>query len=44
MVEVHNEPEQALSDGPQSLLPNKFEELMKELEQVAAISGKRMQG
>jgi 3-deoxy-7-phosphoheptulonate synthase len=43
MVEVHDEPTKALSDGPQSLLPSKFEELMKELEQVAVISGKRMQ-
>src|SRR5271154_5135586 len=28
MVEVHNQPDQALSDGPQSLFPDQFDELM----------------
>ena len=31
MVEVHNDPAKALCDGPQSLKPAKFEQLMKEL-------------
>ncbi len=31
MVEVHNEPERALSDGAQSLYPEQFAQLMKEL-------------
>ena len=31
MIEVHNNPEKALCDGPQSLKPAKFEQLMKEL-------------
>lgn len=44
MVEVHNNPKEAFSDGPQSLLPKKFSELMKELEQIAEISKKEMQG
>ena len=36
MVEVHNEPEKALSDGPQSLYPEQFEQLCR---QVRAIHG-----
>jgi 3-deoxy-7-phosphoheptulonate synthase len=35
MIEVHANPEQALSDGAQSLLPAKFETLMGELRLVA---------
>lgn len=35
MIEVHDNPEEALSDGPQSLLPAKFEALMAELKKVA---------
>ena len=31
MIEVHNDPTQALSDGAQSLWPDQFDELMKEL-------------
>lgn len=31
MIEVHNDPENALSDGAQSLKPKKFERLMKEI-------------
>ncbi len=35
MIEVHANPQQALSDGAQSLLPQKFEALMSELRLVA---------
>src|SRR5688500_10216793 len=31
LIEVHNEPEKALCDGPQSLYPDQFVELMDEL-------------
>lgn len=31
LVEVHNDPERAFSDGPQSLYPEQFEQLVKEL-------------
>ncbi len=31
LIEVHNNPEEAYSDGEQSLMPEKFTELMKEL-------------
>jgi 3-deoxy-7-phosphoheptulonate synthase len=35
MVEVHNEPEKALSDGAQSLDPGQFADLMEELRLIA---------
>ena len=41
MVEVHHKPEEAFSDGPQSLKPEKFEELMTEVQKVAEIFGKK---
>ncbi len=34
LIEVHPEPKNALSDGPQSLKPEKFEKLMNELEKL----------
>ena len=42
MVEVHNHPETALSDGPQSLYPQQFAAMMKELEQIAPIVGRTL--
>ena len=40
MIEVHPEPEKALSDGPQSLVPEDFATLMKELKPLAKALGK----
>jgi 3-deoxy-7-phosphoheptulonate synthase len=40
MVEVHNDPEAALSDGEQSLLPDKFESLVTQMRAVAVAIGK----
>jgi 3-deoxy-7-phosphoheptulonate synthase len=40
MVEVHNEPDKALSDGPQSLYPDQFDELMTQVRQIAAVVGR----
>src|SRR5271168_862236 len=37
MVEVHHQPEKALSDGPQSIYPEQFASMMDELEQIAAV-------
>lgn len=34
MIEVHNDPENALCDGPQSLKPKDFEALVKELRKI----------
>ncbi|MFH1699708.1 MAG: 3-deoxy-7-phosphoheptulonate synthase [Candidatus Zixiibacteriota bacterium] len=40
MVEVHPHPEEALSDGPQSLHPEEFEALMNELKPMAQAVGR----
>ena len=37
MIEVHPDPEHALSDGPQSLKPERFHKLMDEIESIAKI-------
>jgi 3-deoxy-7-phosphoheptulonate synthase len=37
LVEVHHQPEKALSDGMQSILPAEFEQLMAEVRQIAAV-------
>jgi 3-deoxy-7-phosphoheptulonate synthase len=42
MVEVHNHPESALSDGPQSIYPEQFATMMDELEQLAPIVGRSL--
>jgi 3-deoxy-7-phosphoheptulonate synthase len=43
IVEVHPEPEKALSDGPQQLTPDSFSRLMAELTPLAAALGRRVQ-
>ncbi|MFH1478983.1 MAG: 3-deoxy-7-phosphoheptulonate synthase [Candidatus Omnitrophota bacterium] len=40
IVEVHDSPEEAYSDGEQSLVPKKFNKMMKELEAVAKAVGR----
>jgi len=40
IVEVHPRPEAALSDGPQSLKPSVFEEMVKECDRVARAIGR----
>ena len=40
MIEVHHNPAEALSDGPQSLKPKKFSALMTELESIHHILGR----
>ncbi len=42
IIEVHDNPEEAWSDGEQSLRPEKFEQLMKELALVARAVGRDM--
>ena len=42
MIEVHNNPEKALCDGPQSLKPEKFETLMKQLTIIADAIDKKL--
>jgi 3-deoxy-7-phosphoheptulonate synthase len=40
LIEVHPDPERALSDGPQSLLPEQFDSLMAELRVIAPVLGR----
>jgi 3-deoxy-7-phosphoheptulonate synthase len=42
MVEVHHDPNNALSDGPQSITPDMFLSLMAELRQIAPVIGRRL--
>jgi len=42
LVEVHCNPQEALSDGPQSLLPDKFDLMMKDLVKVARAVGREI--
>ncbi|PIQ89857.1 MAG: 3-deoxy-7-phosphoheptulonate synthase [Candidatus Omnitrophica bacterium CG11_big_fil_rev_8_21_14_0_20_42_13] len=42
IIEVHNRPEEAFSDGTQSLLPQKFSQLIKELAAVAKAVGREV--
>jgi 3-deoxy-7-phosphoheptulonate synthase len=44
MVEVHNNPDEAMSDGPQSLFPDQFDELMSQVRQIAAVVGRTVSG
>jgi 3-deoxy-7-phosphoheptulonate synthase len=37
MIEVHNDPDRALSDGPQSITPEQFAALMGDLRQIAPV-------
>jgi 3-deoxy-7-phosphoheptulonate synthase len=43
LVEVHHAPEEALSDGPQAILPDELRQLMYESEAIGAILGRTMQ-
>jgi 3-deoxy-7-phosphoheptulonate synthase len=42
LVEVHNQPEKALSDGPQSIYPEQFVRMMDEIEQIAPVVGRSL--
>lgn len=42
MVEVHNNPECALCDGAQSLKPKKYDELIRQVSQIAQVIGKTL--
>jgi 3-deoxy-7-phosphoheptulonate synthase len=42
MVEVHPHPDQALSDGAQSLFPDQFAQLMREIRVIAEVIGRRI--
>jgi 3-deoxy-7-phosphoheptulonate synthase len=42
LVEVHHDPNHALSDGPQSLLPVQFDELVQQIRAIAGVVGRRV--
>ncbi|OLB18378.1 MAG: 3-deoxy-7-phosphoheptulonate synthase [Gemmatimonadetes bacterium 13_2_20CM_69_8] len=42
IVEVHPHPDQALSDGAQSLFPDQFTQLMREVRVIAEVIGRRV--
>ncbi len=42
MIEVHHDPEHALSDGAQSLYPDQFDELMKQIRVIADVIGRKI--
>jgi 3-deoxy-7-phosphoheptulonate synthase len=41
-IEVHTNPDKALSDGPQSLFPEQFKQLMRDLYVIAPVVGKQL--
>jgi 3-deoxy-7-phosphoheptulonate synthase len=43
IVEVHNDPDRALSDGAQSVFPEQFDELMAEVRQIAPVVHRNVQ-
>ena len=42
MIEIHNDPENAFSDGPQALLPDTYLNLVKELKLIANAIGRKI--
>ena len=42
IIEVHNQPENALSDGEQSIKPKRFEELMLSISKIAEIENREI--
>jgi 3-deoxy-7-phosphoheptulonate synthase len=42
IVEVHHDPDRALSDGMQSLFPDQFDALMQQVRQIAAVLGREL--
>ena len=42
IVEVHHDPDRALSDGMQSLFPDQFDALMVQVRQIAAVLGRNV--
>ncbi|MEN3013678.1 MAG: 3-deoxy-7-phosphoheptulonate synthase [Endomicrobiia bacterium] len=42
MIEVHHKPEEAMSDGPQSIYPSQFKLLMEELKIITSVIGREI--
>ena len=43
LIEVHHKPEEALSDGPQAILPETFKKLVREVDAIAQVLGRSLQ-
>jgi 3-deoxy-7-phosphoheptulonate synthase len=43
LIEVHHKPEEALSDGPQALLPEAFAEVVRQVDAIAQVVGRTLQ-
>src|SRR5438105_2785180 len=43
LIEVHHKPEEALSDGPQAILPITFAQLVREVDAIAQVLGRSLQ-
>jgi len=43
IIEVHHQPDKALSDGMQSLFPDQFDELMTQIRQIAPVVGRTVE-
>src|ERR1700680_240134 len=43
LIEVHHKPEEALSDGPQAILPVAFAQLVREVDAIAQVLGRTLQ-
>jgi 3-deoxy-7-phosphoheptulonate synthase len=42
LLEIHPDPDRALSDGAQSMRPEQFEELMRQLQAIALAVGRTL--
>jgi len=42
IIEVHNDPENAMSDGNQSIKPNRFDSLMGKLKLIASLEDREI--
>jgi 3-deoxy-7-phosphoheptulonate synthase len=43
IIEVHHKPEEALSDGPQALVPEAFEQVVRQVDAIARVLGRAVQ-
>ncbi|HJW92861.1 MAG TPA: N-acetylneuraminate synthase family protein, partial [Thermoanaerobaculia bacterium] len=43
LIEVHHKPEEALSDGPQAILPEAFAKIVRECDAIAQVVGRSLQ-
>ena len=43
IIEVHHKPEEALSDGPQSITPEAFAQIVREVDAIAQVVGRSLQ-